>query len=70
MTTGTPELLRRSEKSPWRFSSVGTVESTVSLVSCRVRSHDVKKNVFPRRIGPPNVPPNWFSRNGDSVAAK
>ncbi len=58
MSTGAPELLRRSEKSPARFNSVGTVETVVSLINCRVCSQVAKKNVLSFRIGPPKEAPN------------
>ena len=51
MPIGWPALLRRSEKSPTRFASVGTVETIVWLVSCRVRSQVAKKNVASFRAG-------------------
>src|SRR5947207_15234853 len=70
MTTRWPALFIRSEKSPLRLPSVGTVERIGSLTSCRVRSHVVKKNVFPCVIGPPKVPPNWFQRTSGFEAAK
>src|SRR3954471_9001962 len=70
MVTGWPALLRRSEKSPCRFASVGTVDTTASLVSCRVRSHVAKKNVLPCFTGPPSAPPNWLRWVGGFDFAK
>src|SRR5882672_10765753 len=67
---GCPALFRRSEKSPYRFNSVGTVDTIASLVSCRVRSQEPKKNVLLCLIGPPSVPPNWFNRIGGLSVAK
>src|SRR4026209_2721647 len=68
MSTGWPVVLRRSEKSPARFSNVGTVDVMVSLVNWLVRSHVAKKNVLSLRIGPPNDAPYWFRRIAGFVA--
>src|SRR5437763_14816980 len=67
---GFPAVLRRSEKSPRRLSSVGTVEVVSKLVNWRVCSQVTKKWVLSFRIGPPKVPPYWFSRTGARFAEK
>src|SRR5947209_5645967 len=50
-----------SEKSPWRCSSVGTLETLVPGLPSRRPSYAPKKKSFLAfQIGPPSVPPNWL----------
>jgi hypothetical protein len=59
------------EKSPRRNGSVGIVRKAEAFWRRAVRSQFAKKNSLFFLIGPPNVPPNWFSRFfGISVPTK
>src|SRR4029453_8783343 len=47
--------------SPWRCSSVGTLETLVpGLPSRRPSYAPKKKSLLAFQIGPPSVPPNWL----------